>query len=41
MGKAQISYMISDNPMGPFEYKGEIMKNPGQSENFSGEAWGQ
>lgn len=40
MGKAQISYMISDNPMGPFEYKGEIMKNPGQSENFSGEAWG-
>lgn len=40
MGKAQISYMISDNPMGPFEYKGEIMKNPGQSENFSERAWG-
>ena len=40
MGKAQISYMTSKNPMGPFEYRGEIMKNPGQSEYFSPEAWG-
>lgn len=40
MGKAQISYMTSKNPMGPFEYQGEIMKNPGQSEYFSPEAWG-
>lgn len=40
MGRAQISYMVSDNPMGPFEYKGEIMQNPGQSENFSSRAWG-
>ena len=40
MGKAQISYMVSDNPMGPFEYKGEVMKNPGQSEYHSPEAWG-
>lgn len=40
VGKAQIAYMVSDNPMGPFEYKGIIMKNPGQSDNFSEEAWG-
>lgn len=40
MGKAQISYMTSKNPMGPFEYQGEIMKNPGQSEYFSQRAWG-
>lgn len=40
MGKAQISYMTSKNPMGPFEYQGEIMKNPGQSEYFTPEAWG-
>ncbi len=40
VGRAQIAYMVSDNPMGPFEYKGVIMQNPGQSENFSGKAWG-
>ena len=40
MGKAQISYMTSKNPMGPFEYQGEIMQNPGQSEYFSQKAWG-
>ncbi len=40
MGKAQIAYMVSDNPMGPFEYKGVVMKNPGQSEFFSPTAWG-
>lgn len=40
MGKAQISYMTSKSPMGPFEYQGQVMKNPGQSENFSPEAWG-
>lgn len=39
-GKAQIAYMVSDKPMGPFEYKGIIMKNPGQSEDFSTGAWG-
>ena len=40
MGKAQIAYMTSKNPMGPFEYQGVAMKNPGQSEYFSPEAWG-
>lgn len=40
MGKAQIAYMTSKNPLGPFEYQGVIMKNPGQSGNFSGRAWG-
>lgn len=40
IGRAQIAYMVSDNPMGPFEYKGIVMKNPGQSENFSSGAWG-
>ncbi len=39
-GRAQIAYMVSDNPMGPFEYKGIMMKNPGQSEDFSTGAWG-
>lgn len=39
-GKAQIAYMVSDSPMGPFEYAGIVMKNPGQSECFSTGAWG-
>jgi len=25
----QIAYMVSENPMGPWEYKGTILKNPG------------
>lgn len=40
MGKAQISYMTSKNPMGPFTYQGEMMQNPGQSQYFSGKALG-
>jgi arabinoxylan arabinofuranohydrolase len=28
--KGEIAYMISDNPMGPFTYKGCILKNPGE-----------
>ena len=40
MGKAQIAYMTSKNPMGPFEYQGVIMKNPGESEFFTPKAWG-
>ena len=24
-----IQYMVSDNPMGPFEYVGEVFENPG------------
>lgn len=40
MGKAQIAYMTSTNPMGPFEYQGVAMLNPGQSEYFSPQAWG-
>ncbi len=27
-GFGSICYMVSDNPMGPFEYKGEIFSNP-------------
>ncbi len=27
-GYGSICYMVSDNPMGPFEYKGEIFSNP-------------
>ena len=29
MNNAAIEYMVSDSPMGPFTYAGEIMKNPG------------
>lgn len=28
-GKGNIAYMVSDNPMGPFTYAGEIFDNPG------------
>ena len=28
-GKAEIAYMVSDSPMGPFTYAGVILKNPG------------
>jgi arabinoxylan arabinofuranohydrolase len=27
-GRGEIAYMTSDSPLGPFEYKGAIMKNP-------------
>ena len=27
-GYGNICYMVSDNPMGPYEYKGEILQNP-------------
>jgi arabinoxylan arabinofuranohydrolase len=29
-GAAQIAYMVGDHPMGPFEYQGVILRNPGQ-----------
>lgn len=28
VGYGNIAYMTSDNPMGPFTYQGEILKNP-------------
>ena len=37
MGSAQICYMTSSNPMGPFTYTGMIFKNPG---NFFANSYG-
>lgn len=31
-----IQYMVSDNPMGPFEYVGEVFENPGVFFNLGG-----
>src|SRR5690606_32795845 len=28
-GSGEIAYMTSENPMGPWEYQGTILKNPG------------
>nr|BFE60889.1 family 43 glycosylhydrolase [Dactylosporangium thailandense] len=29
IGSGNIAYMVSDNPMGPFTYQGQILNNPG------------
>jgi arabinoxylan arabinofuranohydrolase len=29
IGNGNIAYMVSDNPMGPFTYQGQILNNPG------------